>query len=396
MLAVGMVLAARRRQRSPLRSPGQDRRREGGGRVADRLAERHLRGLDARLDLPEVARRAQGPIREGVPRLEREVRAHADQQRAVHGADRGGVRLAKGAGRDARLLRRVHDAIHAELAREAQRPVAKGPGPLRGPERVGPVLPRTSTARAARATSTPSRTIKGRTGCSTTRRCSARRGSRRRRRPTSEFLAQCDTFKSKGILPLAYGDRDGYSTDNWVTYDYASYMAPGDISKVNAGKMKYSDPKLVKPLSRAREVQAAGVRQRRRVDAREQRREHVLHVGQGRDGADVPVRDQGLREGAREEPRHRTAAAVRAESWTHRRQLVPQLGDPEERRQQGRRLGVHQDGRRQPRGLRARDDRRRAADQQGRERDGSRIRSRSSSCRRRRSRRCRCSTASFR
>lgn len=63
-----------------------------------------------------------------------------------------------------------------------------------------------------------------------------------------QLLADCKTFKAKGIIPLAYGDRDGYSTDNWVTYDYSSYMAPGDISKVNAGKMKYADPKLVKPL----------------------------------------------------------------------------------------------------------------------------------------------------
>lgn len=64
-----------------------------------------------------------------------------------------------------------------------------------------------------------------------------------------QLLAQCVRFKAKGILPLAYGDRDGYSTDNWLTYDYASYMAPDDISKVNAGKLKYSDPKLVKPLA---------------------------------------------------------------------------------------------------------------------------------------------------
>lgn len=63
-----------------------------------------------------------------------------------------------------------------------------------------------------------------------------------------ELLAQCATFKAKGILPLAYGDRDGYSTDNWVTHDYASYMAKGDISLVDSGKLKYSDPKLVKPL----------------------------------------------------------------------------------------------------------------------------------------------------
>jgi ABC-type glycerol-3-phosphate transport system substrate-binding protein len=67
-------------------------------------------------------------------------------------------------------------------------------------------------------------------------------------RTYSELLADCKIFKSKGILPLAYGDRDGYSTDNWVTYDYASYMNPGDIAKVNDGKLKYTDPKLVKPL----------------------------------------------------------------------------------------------------------------------------------------------------
>ena len=64
----------------------------------------------------------------------------------------------------------------------------------------------------------------------------------------TQFLADCAKFKAKGILPLAYGDRDGYSTDNWVTYDYSSYMAPNDISLINAGKMKYANPKLVKPL----------------------------------------------------------------------------------------------------------------------------------------------------
>ena len=64
----------------------------------------------------------------------------------------------------------------------------------------------------------------------------------------NEVLADCKIFKSKGILPLAYGDRDGYSTDNWVTYDYASYMGPNDINLVNTGKMKYANPKLVKPL----------------------------------------------------------------------------------------------------------------------------------------------------
>jgi ABC-type glycerol-3-phosphate transport system substrate-binding protein len=64
----------------------------------------------------------------------------------------------------------------------------------------------------------------------------------------SELLADCAKFKAAGIIPLAYGDRDGYSTDNWVTYNYVSYMAAGDIAKIDKGQMKYSDPKLVKPL----------------------------------------------------------------------------------------------------------------------------------------------------
>ena len=64
----------------------------------------------------------------------------------------------------------------------------------------------------------------------------------------TELLADCAKFKAKGIIPLAYGDRDGYSTDNWVTYDYTSYMSGGDIALINAGKLKYTDPKLVRPL----------------------------------------------------------------------------------------------------------------------------------------------------
>ena len=73
-------------------------------------------------------------------------------------------------------------------------------------------------------------------------------GIKRPPRTYAEVLKDCKIFKAHGILPLAYGDRDGYSTDNWITYDYASYMDKGDISLINAGKLKYSSPKLVKPL----------------------------------------------------------------------------------------------------------------------------------------------------
>ena len=62
--------------------------------------------------------------------------------------------------------------------------VGKTPGFYGEADRLGSLLPRTSTARAARATSTPSRTTWEPTGCSTTRRSSTRQGSQRRRRRT--------------------------------------------------------------------------------------------------------------------------------------------------------------------------------------------------------------------
>ena len=63
-----------------------------------------------------------------------------------------------------------------------------------------------------------------------------------------DLLSACEALKAKNILPLAYGDRDGYSTDNWVTYMYASYFDTGDVAKLNSGDMSYTDPKVVTPL----------------------------------------------------------------------------------------------------------------------------------------------------
>ena len=69
-----------------------------------------------------------------------------------------------------------------------------------------------------------------------------------------ELLAACDKLKADGVIPIAYGDRDGYSTDNWVTWAYASYMDTGDVAKVNDGSLKYTDPKLVQPLEQLTEL----------------------------------------------------------------------------------------------------------------------------------------------
>jgi ABC-type glycerol-3-phosphate transport system substrate-binding protein len=68
-------------------------------------------------------------------------------------------------------------------------------------------------------------------------------------RTYTQLLAACKKFKAAGIIPLAYGDRDGYSTDNWVTYNYVSFVRTrADITKVWKGEIKYTDPRLVKAL----------------------------------------------------------------------------------------------------------------------------------------------------
>jgi ABC-type glycerol-3-phosphate transport system substrate-binding protein len=66
----------------------------------------------------------------------------------------------------------------------------------------------------------------------------------------SQLLTDCEKLKKTSVIPIAYGDRDGYSTDNWVTYMYGAYMSPGDIERVNKSQLPYTDPKLVTPLEK--------------------------------------------------------------------------------------------------------------------------------------------------
>jgi raffinose/stachyose/melibiose transport system substrate-binding protein len=72
------------------------------------------------------------------------------------------------------------------------------------------------------------------------------------------LLDACDKLKSSGVTPITFGDRDGYSTDNWVTLMYGSYFDEGDIAKVNEGELPYADPKLVEPLQQLVDLREAG------------------------------------------------------------------------------------------------------------------------------------------
>jgi raffinose/stachyose/melibiose transport system substrate-binding protein len=72
------------------------------------------------------------------------------------------------------------------------------------------------------------------------------------------LLSACAALKQTGVTPITFGDRDGYSTDNWVTLMYGSYFEDGDVAKVNDGELKYSDPKLVKPLEQISQLREQG------------------------------------------------------------------------------------------------------------------------------------------
>ena len=72
------------------------------------------------------------------------------------------------------------------------------------------------------------------------------------------LLNACAALKKTGVTPITFGDRDGYSTDNWVTLMYGSYFEDGDVAKVNDGELKYADPKLVKPLEQISQLREQG------------------------------------------------------------------------------------------------------------------------------------------
>ena len=128
-----------------LRRAGGERRdrEEGRGRRLDHgVAQRDVRRRNAGIDVPQVAGRHQGALREGLSRVEGHVRPDADQQCSVHGADRCGLRVEASSGRDARLLRGLHDAVHAQLAREAQQLRRPDVRLLQEPDGLGSLLPR--------------------------------------------------------------------------------------------------------------------------------------------------------------------------------------------------------------------------------------------------------------
>jgi len=73
-----------------------------------------------------------------------------------------------------------------------------------------------------------------------------------------DLLAACDALKETGVTPITFGDRDGYSTDNWITLMFGSTFDEGDVAKINAGELPYADPKVVEPLQQLVDLKERG------------------------------------------------------------------------------------------------------------------------------------------
>jgi raffinose/stachyose/melibiose transport system substrate-binding protein len=69
-----------------------------------------------------------------------------------------------------------------------------------------------------------------------------------------EMIAQCDKLVAAGIMPWVYGDRDGYTSSNMMTTEITSFFDVGDVQKVLAGTMKYTDPKFVSAFNAINEL----------------------------------------------------------------------------------------------------------------------------------------------
>jgi ABC-type glycerol-3-phosphate transport system substrate-binding protein len=64
-----------------------------------------------------------------------------------------------------------------------------------------------------------------------------------------ELVSACKALKAEGILPLAYGDRDGYTTVNWLDENLGSHLGEVDVQGLATGSVKYTDARVVQALT---------------------------------------------------------------------------------------------------------------------------------------------------
>ena len=77
----------------------------------------------------------------------------------------------------------------------------------------------------------------------------AKAGIKRPPATYTELFADCKKLSAAGITPVAMGAKDGYTTSNSWTTNLVSTLAPGDVQKLLALKMRYDNPRLISALT---------------------------------------------------------------------------------------------------------------------------------------------------
>ena len=71
-----------------------------------------------------------------------------------------------------------------------------------------------------------------------------------------DLYAQCDALKAAGVTPIAYGDLQGWTTDNYLLVDLVSHLEEGDVQRFMSGDLKFTDPAFVDSLTAIAELKA--------------------------------------------------------------------------------------------------------------------------------------------
>lgn len=74
----------------------------------------------------------------------------------------------------------------------------------------------------------------------------------------TQLFADCKALKAKHIVPLTYGDRDGYTTVNFLDEDLGSYLTTADGNAMLHGKLKLTDPRIIAALQQIVQLRRMG------------------------------------------------------------------------------------------------------------------------------------------
>jgi raffinose/stachyose/melibiose transport system substrate-binding protein len=77
----------------------------------------------------------------------------------------------------------------------------------------------------------------------------------------SQLLSDCAALKAKGIVPMTYGDLEGYTTVNFWDENLASYISQAQMNAILAGHLKLTDPPVVSALNAVAQLRTSGCAQ---------------------------------------------------------------------------------------------------------------------------------------